>query len=388
MEDEKTYFAPAKRSNQEEIRIEFEFVKSQKFFNEIFGSISGIASVIDNNRQIVYANSEFLNMLGLESLDPVLGKRPGEIVSCIHSSEETGGCGTSHACEYCGAVNAILESQKTGLRSVMETRISTNLNGKHGSLDLNVSSTPIELEGQKYYVLMLQDISSEKRRNALERIFFHDLLNSAGGLNGILSILKDSTDPEEARDLINLSEEASRDIVEEILLHRQIRSAENGELQVKIEAVNSIDLLESAIGKITSHDVGKNKKVSIAPGCANIYFETDKLLFQRVIINLLKNALEASEVNGEVTIGAESQSEKVRFWVKNEKVIPEKIKMQLFQRSFSTKGQGRGIGTYSIKLLTENYLKGKVSFVSNESDRTVFSVVLNKIFTTDIQSQN
>jgi sensor histidine kinase regulating citrate/malate metabolism len=54
--------------------------------------------------------------------------------------------------------------------------------------------------------------------------------------------------------------------------------------------------------------------------------------------------------------------------------------MQLFQRSFSTKGTGRGLGTYSIRLLTENYLEGKVSFVSNEAEGTVFSIELNKKF--------
>jgi sensor histidine kinase regulating citrate/malate metabolism len=58
--------------------------------------------------------------------------------------------------------------------------------------------------------------------------------------------------------------------------------------------------------------------------------------------------------------------------------------MQLFQRSFSTKGNGRGIGTYSIKLLTENYLKGKVSFFSNEEEGTVFSIELNKLFPKDL----
>jgi len=47
MDEDKTYFAPSKRSNEEEILIEFEFIKSQKFFKDVFGSIAGIASVID-----------------------------------------------------------------------------------------------------------------------------------------------------------------------------------------------------------------------------------------------------------------------------------------------------------------------------------------------------
>ncbi|MBK7188571.1 MAG: hypothetical protein IPH86_07860 [bacterium] len=56
--------------------------------------------------------------------------------------------------------------------------------------------------------------------------------------------------------------------------------------------------------------------------------------------------------------------------------MPRTVQLQVFQRSFSTKGRDRGIGTYSIKLLTEKYLGGKASFVSDEGQGTTFSVTL------------
>jgi len=381
--EEKTHYAPAVRSTTEQILKDYDLVGSQKFFTEVFGAMTGIGAVIDKNRQIVYANDDFLSLLGINSLDPILGKRPGEVISCIHAADETSGCGTSLSCAYCGAVNAIIESQKTGKKSMKETRITSEVDGTLKSWDLNIISTPVSISGNLFYVLVLQDISDEKRRSALERIFFHDLLNSAGGLNGLLTILKDGTNPIEARELINLSEEASRDIIEEILLQRQIRAAENGELEIKIELTNSIELLDSAIGKIGFHEAGKDRTIIKDKNSANVDFETDKILFQRVIINLLKNALEATEVTGTVLAGIENNEDKVTFWVKNDQVMPEDAQKQLFQRSFSTKGSGRGIGTYSIRLITENYLKGKVSFISNETEGTVFSIELSKKFPAD-----
>jgi len=285
---------------------------------------------------------------------------------------------------YCGAVNAILESQKTGLKAKKETRISTTVDGKSKSWDLNIISTPVKLSGDIFYVLVLQDISDEKRKSALERIFFHDILNSAGGLNGLLTILKEGVNPQEMHELINLSEEASRDIIEEILLQRQIRAAESGELKVKIEPANSIDIIDSAISKIGFHEVGKEKLIVIEKDSVTIDFETDKILLQRVMINLLKNALEATAINGIVNVGVNTTPDTIKFWVKNDQVISDDVQIQLFQRSYSTKGAGRGIGTYSIRLLTENYLRGKVSFVSNETERTIFSIELNKKFPTDI----
>jgi len=373
-----THFAPASRFTSEETRAMHQFITSQKLFIEIFDSMIGISAIIDSNRQIVYSNNEFLKMLGINSIESILGKRLGEVVSCIHSAEEPFGCGTAEACSYCGAVNAILESQRTGKKSIKETRISTSVNEKLISWDLNITSIPIILSGKTFYLLTLQDISSEKRRSALERIFFHDLLNSVGGLNGLLSILKEGVEPDEENEIINLSEEASRDILEEIILHRQLRAAEDGDLQIKIESINSHEILISSISKISSHSVGKDKHVVFDTSSPDFYFDTDRILFQRVIINLLKNALEATLENGSVSLGVEDLGDKIKFWVKNMEITPIEVQAQIFQRSFSTKGNDRGIGTYSIKLLIENYLNGKVSFISNEHDRTIFIVELNK----------
>jgi K+-sensing histidine kinase KdpD len=384
MDEDKSHFAPAIRTTTEQILKEYEVVESQKFFTKIFGAMTGIGAVIDKNRQIVYANDDLLAMLGIHSLEPILGKRTGEFISCIHSADEPSGCGTSRACAYCGAVNAIMESQRTGVKSMKEAHIASLIDGKHKSWDLNVISTPISFNDEQFFVLILQDVSEEKRRASLEKIFFHDLLNSVGGLHGLLAILKDEKDPVEANELINLSEQISQNIIEEILMQRQIRAAENGELKLNIEKTNSVDLLDSAIGKITFHEAGKNKHIEKASDIANVDFETDQVLLQRVLINLLKNAFEATPAEGIVTTGITSAENKVTFWVKNDQLISREVQMQLFHRSFSTKGNGRGLGTYSIRLLTENYLEGKVSFISDELHGTVFSITLNRKFPENI----
>ncbi len=47
----------------------------------------------------------------------------------------------------------------------------------------------------------------------------------------------------------------------------------------------------------------------------------------------------------------------------------------MFQRSFTTKGEGRGLGTYSMKLLSERYLNGRVEFTSSPEHGTTFTAV-------------
>jgi sensor histidine kinase regulating citrate/malate metabolism len=52
--------------------------------------------------------------------------------------------------------------------------------------------------------------------------------------------------------------------------------------------------------------------------------------------------------------------------------MPREVQLQLFKRSFTTKGAGRGVGAYSMKLLTEQYLRGTVTFRSSPEEGTTF----------------
>ena len=54
--------------------------------------------------------------------------------------------------------------------------------------------------------------------------------------------------------------------------------------------------------------------------------------------------------------------------------MPEYVRAHVFQRSFSTKGSGRGLGTYGVKLLTESYMGGRVWFDSAAGEGTTFHV--------------
>jgi signal transduction histidine kinase len=372
----KTFIAPPERSSSLDINLDNKLLSNVTYLLDILGAVSGITAILDENRQIVYANNDLLDLLGIKSIEPILGKRPGEAVACIHSGENEYGCGTALACSVCGAVNAILESQHTGQKTTKETRITSEIEGKKIAWDLRVSSAPIKINDRNFYVFTLQDISNDKRKQNLERLFFHDILNTAGNLNGLLSLLKDGADGEEAREIVNLSEEVSHDLLEEIKIQRQIRAAENGDLIVDLQLIKSIDILKSTVERIEGHEVANGKKIITSDNSADAFVETDRLLFQRVMINILKNALEATEKGGTISTGIEIFDDKVRFYVKNDQVMSNEIQLQIFQRSFSTKDAGRGIGTYSIKLISENYLNCKVGFISSEPEGTVFFVDL------------
>ena len=69
----------------------------------------------------------------------------------------------------------------------------------------------------------------------------------------------------------------------------------------------------------------------------DIEFVSDYTLLLRSIVNLLKNALEASKSNNLIRVYCIGGKDEITFNVFNNKVIPQNVQVQLFQRSFSTK---------------------------------------------------
>jgi sensor histidine kinase regulating citrate/malate metabolism len=86
--------------------------------------------------------------------------------------------------------------------------------------------------------------------------------------------------------------------------------------------------------------------------------------------------LEASPKNATVVLDCYQEGATIVFTVNNLSYMSIAVQAQVFQRSFSTKGSGRGLGTYSIKLLTERYLNGTVHFSTSEDKGTTFFVNL------------
>ncbi len=366
-----TEFASAERESSEQVQERFyELIKIPEL-KTFLDAIPDIFVVLNDKRQIVYANSRLLETLGLESVDQVLGKRLGEALNCQYSQKLPCGCGTSLFCSQCSAVKAMLESLE-GKFSVHDCHI---LNVDYHAFDFRVWATPYEYKGNKYSLYAIRDISNEKRRQSLEQIFFHDILNTLNGLLGFSQVLKE--DPEKVYELKDIIYEISNLLWDEINAQKMLLSAEEGTLRLSIAPVNTLEIINSVKNIFLNNLIAKGREIIIDSNSVNETFATDKTLLKRVIINLVKNATEAINKDEKVTIGVNKEEDHLIFWVHNPGVIPLEYQLQLFLRSFSTKGAGRGLGTYSVKLLCEKYLKGKVSFASNESEGTKFFIKLN-----------
>ncbi len=369
--DQYTEYADAARSPIEQIMVDKWNIETGTDTLSVLDAVPDLILILNSNRQAVYANKAAINYIGQRTGRPVYGLRPGEAIGCVHAFETGSGCGTSHFCSTCGAVNSILQSIK-GTANMEECRITETITGE--PLDLRVWTTPVSIKDETYNIFVFSDIANEKRRNVLERIFFHDILNLAGSLKGLAFLFHEPE--EDFNELIGLLEEVSTNLISEIQAQKILLDAENEKLDVVKTRIDSLSVIKSVANIYRKHNAATGRTIVIDEGSRQFEFSTDVTLLKRVLANMTKNALEASRDGGKVSIKSELHENQVTFSVHNNEVMPEEIQLQVFQRSFSTKGIGRGLGTYSIKLLGEKYLGGKVGFVSDENTGTTFFIQL------------
>jgi len=374
-----TYYAPAGRDSPEELQRRTAVVGNAPLLQSIMDAFSAPVLILNQHRQVLAANRGLLEMLGVEAA-AVVGKRPGEIAGCAYWKDGPDGCGTTRHCLTCGAVDAIWTSQRSGARATRECRITLDATLEGGAMDLRVTAAAIDVGGEKLTVCTLEDISQQKRLAVLSRVFFHDVLNTAGGIHGYAHLLGDmvAADVRQSKEFLRL-EKLTDQLVNEIESQRDLVQAESGDLEVDPETVGTRALLSDVQALYSAHAVAADRKIRLEEVWHGRII-TDVRLLVRVLGNMLKNALEATAPGGTVTLGCAEEDRKVVFRVHNDAVMPEEIRLQVFHRSFSTKAKsGRGVGTYSMRLLGERYLGGRVEFTSRVPDGTTFTIRLPKV---------
>jgi K+-sensing histidine kinase KdpD len=363
--------ASPERSSPDILNSQFIALESNSYLKELFNALPYVVAILNKDRQIVFSNQVLVDTLKVSDFKELLGKRPGEALHCIHSKTMEAGCGTSENCRVCGAVNTITTSMKENRKVVNECRITSDNDGIEEFFDYEVAASPFKWQGEKYTVFSIADISGIKRKRMLERIFFHDILNTAGNLKGLSELVLQLEESKKRDELLSLVGKISNELVEEILEQRQISAAETGELQITNSMVNTHEILESLVAQFEGQ-IKKPIQLVIADGSQNLSFSSDKSLLTRILKNMVKNALEASSDGDTISIKANVINVSIRFTIHSQNFIPRDIQLQIFKRSFSTKGFDRGLGTYSMKLLGERFLKGKVHFKSDEKSGTDF----------------
>jgi signal transduction histidine kinase len=192
------------------------------------------------------------------------------------------------------------------------------------------------------------------------------------GVSELLSI--DDVNPEH----IKIVQQSSKRMLKEIELQQCLIQNERFSYQSELVEITPGEIINELESYFINHPAAMGKFVTFSHSELNVPLRIDVSMLLRVLCNMVTNAFEATDDNGRIKVWFEQKQGFISFCVWNNKSIDESTSLRIFQRNFSTKnGEGRGIGTYSMKLFGEKMLGGKVSFTTSPENGTTFKIALS-----------
>lgn len=143
---------------------------------------------------------------------------------------------------------------------------------------------------------------------------------------------------------------------------------------------NLINTLNSTINYLKTRSSNKVIFKTSFSEQENIETPLNAALFSWVIENLCKNAIDAMENNGTITINVRKKENQIIIDVTDTgKGVPKSQFKTIFQPGYSTKKRGWGLGLSLAKRIIENYHNGKIFIKWSEIGKgTTFRIILGR----------
>lgn len=210
------------------------------------------------------------------------------------------------------------------------------------------------------FIDITERVELEEFKIGIERVIRHDLktpLNTILGFPELL--LADESLSEENKNYLQIIKNSGQYMLNLINASQELYRIEHDSFVYRQEKVDISQILKQI--SLNLKDLAIRKKCRIITYYNNeltnthtkVVIGTEKTLFYMIFTNLIKNALEASPDNTEVTIRINDR-DIFSISVHNLGIIPDEIRSNFFNKYVTWgKKKGNGLGTYSAKIMSE-----------------------------------
>lgn len=303
--------------------VKSETVQQEKYYELIMDCVNTGVLVLNENGAVYQKNNEALRLLGLNVFTHIrqLNKVDIQLMKKI---------------EFCRPGD----------------KIQTIFNNERGTINLSIRVSGITVREEQLRILAFNDINSELDEKEIDswirltRVLTHEIMNSVTPITSLsetLLSLADTRDEEIRRGLqtISTTGKGLLSFVESYRRFTRIPTPEPSLFYVKAFIDRMVELArhQNKCDNITFH-------IDIVPADLIVY--ADENLISQVVINLLKNAIQAidTQADGKIEIqGRCNAAEEILIEIKNNgPAIPSDIADHIFIPFFTTKEGGSGIG--------------------------------------------
>ncbi|MBU3011649.1 GHKL domain-containing protein [Polaribacter vadi] len=271
------------------------------------------------------------------------------------------------------------------IKTISDKMQQTRINERNEKIMLNSASSEIEILVEAYNSMIDQleesavKLAKSEREQAwreMAKQVAHEIKNPLTPMRLTVQSFERKFNPEDEKIKEKLAE-YSQTLIQQIDVMSSIASAFSDFAKMPTQKREKIDVI--SVVKLAL-DIFNEDFISYTTESAELFATLDKTQLIRIVTNLVKNALQATEKEENPVIDVKVVSEKnnIKITVSdNGKGISKEVKDLIFEPKFTTKSSGMGLGLPMIKNIIEAY-DGIISFSSKEGIGTVFTVVLPK----------
>jgi len=222
----------------------------------IFNSAPVGMMLANENTEVIQLNNMVVEMTKRDA-NEMLGSQPGDILACVNSDNDQGGCGKGSACSVCpvrcGLTN-VLQSKEAVHNAEVQMKLSAN--GQTVGVWLSISVVPTIINQREHLVIAFVDITSRKQieqrltesvcqlKQAKETALSmmedaQHAKDELGSVNDVLELRNNALDKSH-RVSVKLIEdaEAARKETEEINKHLEMATARANDMATEAEMAN------------------------------------------------------------------------------------------------------------------------------------------------------
>jgi signal transduction histidine kinase len=239
------------------------------------------------------------------------------------------------------------------------------------------------------WLIVLRDVTQEQElseaRDQLAEMIVHDLRSPLTAILGSLKLLESVVAKEEHSPIADQALSVSNRSVQQMLglvnSLLDLAKLESGELELSLAPLSLTDLCSELLDTYVqeANELGIILEQSLEPGLPEIEGDRDKI--ERVLSNLIDNALKFTPAGGHVSLEVSQAGDRLRVSVGDSGPgVPVEFRVQIFERFRQIPGlagrrRGTGLGLAFAKLAVEAH-GGQIHVEDRPGGGSVFSFSL------------
>lgn len=325
-----------------------EIIEQEKYFGLMLDHVKTGIAVIEKDGRVAYCNNAALNLLGIATFGHIRQLRA--VSDSLYESFQTIADGNEKRASYYN---------------------------ESGKMTISLTASEAKIGKNIVRIIAFNDISNEIAENEqqswskLIRVLTHEIMNTVTPIASLSdTLLRFEGMDEEIKNGLNTISQSSRGLIKFVDSYRNLT-------RIAPPAKKAFYLKELA-----ERVIGLTKEQTLISGAACTYIEkaddiilyADEGQITQILINLVKNAIQANARNVQITADI-TNSEHIVINVANDGIpISKESQEEIFIPFFTTKQDGTGIGL-SLSRQIMRLHNGTLSLTRSDERGTVFTLI-------------